>query len=133
MTAPAIIKHNNGQVVKFEADNCFARFPDVLDAVRMAITYNHTLEAMNLTTSEGFNIHASVGIDYGKFLLIKQTDFWGVPVNIASKLGEDLAETGEILVTEEAFNRIPAGAQIEGVPVDYSASGINIKANRIVR
>lgn len=132
MTARPTIEHNNGHIVKFEADNCFARFPDVLDAVNAAISYSHTLEAMNLTTPDDFDIHASFGIDFGKFLLVRQTDFWGIPVNMASLLGEDLADSGEILITDAALKRIPPGAQIKSQPVDFSKSGFDIKAHRIL-
>ena len=45
----------------------------------------------------------SVGIDYGEVLLIGESDYYGDPVNTASKLGEDLAVRGETLVTERAL------------------------------
>ncbi|MDH3276390.1 MAG: hypothetical protein OEM99_17815, partial [Gammaproteobacteria bacterium] len=45
----------------------------------------------------------SVGIDYGRILLIGDTDFFGDPVNTASKLGEDLAIHAETLVTKRAL------------------------------
>ncbi len=38
MTARPIVENNGGHVVKFEADNCYARFPEVLDDVRAART-----------------------------------------------------------------------------------------------
>ena len=48
-------------------------------------------------------IYLSVGIDYGRVLLIGEIDFYGDPVNTASKLGEDLAIRDETLVTERAI------------------------------
>ena len=45
----------------------------------------------------------SVGIDFGRVLLIDELDFFGDPVNTASKLGEDLAIKAETLVTERAL------------------------------
>ncbi len=60
---------------------------------------------MNLTTPDDFDIHASFDIDYGEYLLVKDRDFWDVPVNTASRLGEDLAETGEILITDNALRK----------------------------
>ena len=44
-----------------------------------------------------------MGIDHGELLLVGDSDFFGDPVNTASKLGEDLAVTGETLITERAL------------------------------
>lgn len=128
MTLAPLISHNGGSVVKFEADNCFARFPETLDAVRTAINYNHTLDAMNLTTPEDLDIQASIGIDFGKFLLVEKEDIYGMPVNIASKLGEDAAGIGQILVTKNAMARIDNQAGIKSQPIDISISGMAIAA-----
>ena len=43
------------------------------------------------------------GIDHGDLLLVGTEDFYGDPVNTASKLGEDLAIRGETLVTDRAI------------------------------
>jgi class 3 adenylate cyclase len=43
-----------------------------------------------------------VGIGYGAMLRIGDDDVFGAEVNAASKLGEDTAGAGEILVTEGA-------------------------------
>ena len=49
-------------------------------------------------------------------------------VNLASKLGEDLAGPGEILVTREAYARIPAEAGIQFKEVNFTISGIELNA-----
>ncbi len=132
-TVQPIIEHHNGRIVKFEADNCFARFPDVLDAINAAKTYSLTLDAMNLTVPDDFEIHASFGIDHGEFLLFKENDFWGFPVNVASYLGEDFAESGEILITETAFDRVPSEARVESEAVDCSDTKLDISILRIAQ
>ena len=48
-------------------------------------------------------IYLSVGIDYGRLLLIDGEDYFGDPVNTASKLGEDLAIKAETLVTQRTI------------------------------
>ena len=40
-----------------------------------------------------------VGLGYGRMLRIGDTDVFGAEVNAASRLGEDLAQSGETLVT----------------------------------
>ena len=127
-----IIRQHAGQVIKFEADNCFAAFDNPHDAVRAAIALNIAFAAMNIFTEEEFDIRVSIGIDDGDVLMIGGPDYFGNPVNCACKLGEDVAEPGEILITECAFQQIPAEAGITGKPMLISISGIELNALSIV-
>lgn len=131
-TIAPLISRNGGTVVKFEADNCFARFPDTLNAIKTAISYNHTLNAMNLTTPGDLAIQVAIGIDHGKFLLVEDGDMYGVPVNIACILGEDTAESGQILATKNAMSRIGDGAGIKSRAMNVSLSGFAIEAYDIL-
>jgi adenylate cyclase len=126
-----IVEQHNGQVVKFEADNCFAAFDNPHDAVRAAITINITFNSMNLFTDDKFDIRVSIGIDDGEVLMIGGPDYFGGAVNCASKLGEDIAAPGEILITEHAFSKIPVEAGLKGKPVDFLISGVKINAYSI--
>ncbi|MGZ9164744.1 MAG: adenylate/guanylate cyclase domain-containing protein [Anaerolineales bacterium] len=128
LTTGPIVKSAGGFMIKYEADNCFAVFPDPLSAVNAAIAMQHAFSAENLLTSEDLDIHISCGIDYGKILIIGHEDCFGDPVNRASKMGEDLAVAGEILVTKEAMQMIPAGAGIKTREMNVSISGITIPA-----
>lgn len=128
MIAKPVIESYNGSVVKFEADNCFAVFPDSLPAVNAAISLQLAFEASNLLTSDDLDVHIACGIDYGKILLIENEDFFGDPVNRACKLGEDVAAAGEILITNEAMQRVPAEAGVRSHKVEVSISGISISA-----
>lgn len=102
--APVIVA-NKGQLLKCDADNCYAYFPDVSDAIRCSFDLNSELFRVNQDHEIEEHIYLSVGIDYGELLLIGDNEFFGDPVNTASKLGEDLAKKGETLVTERALDR----------------------------
>ena len=128
MTTEPIVKSYGGFMIKYEADNCFAVFPDPLSAVNAAIAMQHAFSAENLLTSDDLDIHISCGIDYGKILIIGHEDCFGDPVNRASKMGEDLAVAGEILVTKEAMQMIPVTAGIKSREMNMSISGITIPA-----
>ena len=128
MTTEPIVKSYSGFMIKYEADNCFAVFPDPLSAVNAAIAMQHAFRAENLLTSDDLDIHISCGIDYGKILIVGREDCFGDPVNRASKMGEDLAVAGEILVTKEAMQMIPATAGIRAREMNVSISGITIPA-----
>src|SRR5204862_435063 len=71
------------------------------------------------------DIRISVGIDYGPILVSDGSDCFGNPVNGASKLGEDIAAAGEILVTREAMAQVPPNAVAQRA-LTFSASGIQI-------
>ena len=131
LTTEPIIRSYGGILIKYEADNCFAVFPDPLAAVNAAIALQHAFRAANLLTSEDLDIHISCGIDYGKILIVGHEDCFGDPVNRASKIGEDLAAAGEILVTSEAMQMIPAEAEIKSHELKVSIAGITIPAYAI--
>ena len=131
LTTEPIVRSYGGFMIKYEADNCFAVFPDPLSAVNAAIAMQHAFGAANLLTSEDLDIHISCGIDFGKILIIGHEDCFGDPVNRASKIGEDLAAAGEILITKEAMQMIPAEAGIRAHEMTVSISGITIPAYQI--
>jgi adenylate cyclase len=128
LTTEPIVKSYGGFMIKYEADNCFAAFPDPLSAVHAAIAMQHAFRAENIMTSDDLDIHISCGIDYGKILIVGHEDCFGDPVNRASKMGEDLAVAGEILITKEAMQMIPPEAGIQAREMNVSISGMTIPA-----
>jgi adenylate cyclase len=101
------IRSGRGQLIKAEADNIFAIFSHVSEAVAAA-------QAIFQTTAE-LGIGVSIGIGYGNILLIENPgyhdDFFGDEINLASKLGEDTAQSGELMLTEAAYKQLPSDAQ----------------------
>jgi adenylate cyclase len=128
LVSEPLVRQHGGQVVKFEADNCYAVFDAPHDAVRAALAIQGAFDALNLFTDEEFDIRVSIGIDDGDVLMIGTPDFFGGPVNHACKLGEDVAKPGEILVSDHAFLAIPTEAGIQGTPVSFLISGIELNA-----
>jgi class 3 adenylate cyclase len=102
--APIVDRHN-GLLLKCDADNCYAFFENIDDAIRAAFDINAELFRHNDEFSLSEQIYLSIGIDYGRVLLIGDTEFFGDPVNTASKLGEDLAIKAETLITRRALER----------------------------
>lgn len=130
IAAKAIIRRTNGELVKFEADNCFARFSTVDDAVQAALLLHTHFTMLNRETSDDYDIHISIGIDWGWFLLVDETDFYGHPVNRASKLGEDLAIADQILITNDAFGKgvhLPPNINAESTKAEVAGGSIDIK------
>ena len=99
-----IVDRNRGRLLKCDADNCYAFFEDTDDAIKAAFEINEALFHHNEEFGMAEQIQLSVGIDFGRVLLIDNLEFFGDPVNTASKLGEDLAIKSETLVTERALD-----------------------------
>ena len=98
-----LIAENNGLLIKCDADNCYAWFERVDDAIQASFDVNAALFEHNDEFGIAEQIYLSVGIDFGEVLLIGDVEFFGDPVNTASKLGEDLAVKAETLVTQRAI------------------------------
>ena len=127
-----VIGDHDGMIVKFEADNLFALFDDVDSALEFAWELKAGFAGMNIITEDDADIHMSVGIASGKILLIGGHDMWGGPMNIASKLGEDIAERDEILVHAGSFETVANKARYEIEDRHYGVSGISIPAVSVI-
>jgi len=127
-TIAPVIAANNGLLLKCDADNTYAFFLKTADAIQASFDVNAAMFKANKAWDVSEQIGLSVGIDYGRVLLIGEDDFFGDPVNTASKLGEDLAVRAETLVTERALARsnfeIPSTAErmvarISEIEIEY--------------
>ena len=123
---PAVID-NGGQVIKQEADNLFAIFDDPEQALEGALDIFRVLDAVNEVVPDERDIYGSIGIGYGDTLVIGDEDLFGVEMNLASKLGEDLAERREILITPAAYKALPAN-RYACKSVRFSISGLELQA-----
>jgi len=121
-----IVSQNNGIIVKTEADNCFIVFNTVQDAVNTSISLNQAFIKENSTKSNAFDIKISSGIAYGDILLLDEKDIFGKSVILASKLGEDIADEFEILVTQEVIDNLPQTTHFKTTKLTKDISNINI-------
>jgi class 3 adenylate cyclase len=119
-----IVAGHDGTLVKTEADNVFAVFSDVPPAVAAAIEIQERLHAANVFLPEDWDLHASLGIGYGELLMVGADDLYGNEMNIASKLGEDIAGKGEVFLSQAAHARVTDGSatgQYEARQIPISA------------
>ncbi|HEY0050469.1 MAG TPA: adenylate/guanylate cyclase domain-containing protein [Pyrinomonadaceae bacterium] len=97
------VEAEGGQLIKAEADNLFCLFDTVGDALGGCRQIQNSLMEVNRQMAEHCRLNVSMGIGYGRILNIEDKDIFGEEVNLASKLGEDIAGKGEILLTKNAF------------------------------
>jgi class 3 adenylate cyclase len=102
------VRSNRGRVVKQEADNLYAVFDTPIDALEAALDINLAIRAANSVVSGERDICVSIGVGYGDVLDLGD-DLFGDEMNVACRLGEDLAGPGEVLLTPTAHAALPPG------------------------
>jgi len=123
-----VIAEGGGRLVKTEADNVFATFDDVPPALATARAIQRSLDAANTYLPEDWDLHAGIGIGYGPILLIGDQDLFGSEMNVASKLGEDVAARGEILLSSAARERV--ASEFDATEIAVELSGLTLRAYR---
>lgn len=103
---PAIIG-NGGEVIKQEADNLFAVFGNPQQALEAGLDILRALDAMNAVQPAECALNVSIGIGFGPTLVIAGNDLFGAEMNLACKLGEDIAACKDILLTPSAMAALP--------------------------
>jgi len=126
-----IIESHSGILIKYVADNVYAQFDHASNAINSAIEINQTLKKINLQTPTEWDICVSTGIDFGRFLKTEDGDIFGDAVNCASKLGEDIAQKNEIIISKKAFDLIENNDKYQAEFVRFKISGICLEAYTI--
>jgi len=122
MHAPVIDRHG-GFLLKIEGDSLMVIFRNVNEALECAIEMQQVTQRSNVGRAPEDQVLLCLGLGYGDMLRIAEEDVFGAEVNAASKLGEDTAKAGEILVTgavREAV-KLPPGCSF--VPIDFIPPG----------
>jgi class 3 adenylate cyclase len=120
LIARPCVQEYHGLILKAEADNLYCLFDSVAEAVRASRDIVERLNAANLLLPEGRRLYVSIGIGYGHILNVEDNDLFGNEVNLASKLGEDIGDMGEILLTTNAY------AQIRNLDIPVEEEEISI-------
>jgi adenylate cyclase len=97
-----IVDSHDGLLIKEEGDSLMVLFRRAERALACGISMQRACSLVNERRRPEEQILLCLGIGYGKILRIADEDAWGREVNSASKLGEDTARAGEILVTAAA-------------------------------
>lgn len=128
ITTPVFEQHA-GFLLKNIADSQLVLFRDPRAALAACIEVQRALHAHNLTAPEPDRLYLGCGIGYGDILKLGDDDVFGVEVNFAAKLGEDLAGPYDIFLTPDAtkavrptpgitFGKV-AGSRLGGTKLPY--------------
>jgi len=117
-----VVESQDGLLVKQEGDSLLILFRRPERAVACAQEMQRACARYNERRRPEEQILLCVGIGFGRVLRIGDSDVWGKEVNGASKLGEDTAKAGEILVTESVRNAVEQ-AGVRGIAFEPAGSG----------
>lgn len=126
-----LIEQHGGILLKTEGDSLMVIFRSPGDAVKCALAMQRCLHDYNQSRTEVEKVLLCVGIGYGNMLRIGDADIFGAEVNAASKLGEDTAGPGEILITGGVNRNITLPYDISVEPLDIIPPGAD-SAFRVV-
>jgi len=120
-----VVEENGGLVVRAEHDNLTCLFDDVPQAIEASREITGRLQSANVILPSDKELYASIGIGFGPILNVENEAIYGNEVNLASKLGEDIASLGEVLLSPAAYERI-AGAGVDTEKSTVSISGLDL-------
>lgn len=121
---PRIDAHD-GIILKTEGDSLLVIFRRPESAVECALSMQRSLLDYNAQKPDEEKILLCIGLGSGPVLRIGDRDVFGSEVNAASKLGEDTAKGGEILVTESLVRHLPQNHGLCLVPLPDAPAGAN--------
>jgi class 3 adenylate cyclase len=124
-----IFEAHGGFVLKDIADSQLVLFRDPRRALAACLAAQRALARHNDAAVEPDRIYLGCGLGYGDVLLLGDHDVYGVEVNFAAKLGEDLAGPYDIFLTPAmleavrgaagvSFARVPGG-RLGGTKLGY--------------
>lgn len=93
------IDNYDGILLKKEGDSMMIIFRKPEKAIDCAVRMQRAAAEYNADRPDEEKILLCIGLGYGMILKIGDDDVFGAEVNAASKLGEDTAKSGQIIVT----------------------------------
>lgn len=125
-----IVEAYGGTLLKQEADSMLLLFERPTRALECTIEMNRRSHEVNRDRAPEDRVLLCAGIGYGPMLRVGDRDVFGQEVNAASKLGEDTATAGEILLTDAAcreLGEVP-GIGFERLTTQVAGSVTNFRA-----
>ncbi len=127
-----IILHRHGCLAwRCFADNLFSEFRDVDAALGAALEIHRTLRESGLMIAGREPYRVCIGIGYGRVLDDGAGGKMGDEMNVVAKLGEDVAEAGQTLLSESAYAQLSASAAVPLEKMAVSLSKIDVTCYRV--
>ena len=118
-----LIEAYDGILLKAEADSLLVIFRRPDRALACAIAMQQATRDHNRNAPPEEHVLLCVGLGYGDMLQLGDEDVFGAEVNAASKLGEDTAKAGDVLVTESFRDNLSDTANVTFEKIAETPSG----------
>lgn len=116
---PCFLEHG-GEFVDANADNLLYLFSTPGAAITACHETHARIAATNQTLPAEERLFCAIGIGFGDILCLGPEHIQGSEVNLAAKLGEDIAGSGQILLTAAARAETPAAVRTREASVNVS-------------
>jgi adenylate cyclase len=126
-----VVERHGGRLLSTEADNFFAIFPAADAAVACAAEAVGHLDAANEALPAAAETRIAIGIGYGSVLDVGDSHLYGDEMNLAFKLGEDLAGPQEVLLTPAARAALDQDDR-RFEERSYDVAGLHLTAYRLL-
>ncbi len=113
-----IIDDHDGIILKIEGDSMLIIFRNTIKALKAVASMQAACAAYNVGRADEERVLLCAGVGFGRVLRIGDTDVFGREVNSASKLGEDTAKAGEVLVTQAVVDAAGSMGGLHFVELD---------------
>lgn len=107
-------------------DNIFAEFVTADGAVGAALEIQRSVRAADIQVHNRNKFGVCIGIGFGDVLRSRSEGVFGNEMNLASKLGEDLAGIEQVLLTESAYQEISEEFRRDIVERKTNISGVEL-------
>jgi len=113
-----IIDDHDGIILKIEGDSMLIIFRNTIKALKAVASMQQACIAYNVGRVDEERVLLCAGVGFGRVLRIGDADVFGKEVNSASKLGEDTAKAGEVLVTRAVVDAVATIGGLRFIELD---------------
>lgn len=113
-----VFESNGGLVVKVHSTGFLVIFRRPHDALEALVQLNRTLATYNASRPQTEHLHVGAGMGFGRVLKIGDQDVYGSEVLQAYRLGDDVAQPGDILLTDATRAALVHTPGVEFLPMD---------------
>ncbi|HEY7755138.1 MAG TPA: hypothetical protein VID69_02810 [Actinomycetota bacterium] len=94
------------------ADNFYSLLPTAEAAVSCGEAILQDVAEVNEAAEPPDRLAVSIGVGYGPVLLVGDDQIYGEEFNLVSKVGEDIAGPGELMVTVAGWEALPSSDRV---------------------
>jgi adenylate cyclase len=113
------------------ADNLFSEFRDANAALEAALGIHRALRENGLMIADGEPYRVCIGIGYGRVLDDGSGGKMGDEMNVVAKLGEDVAEAGQTLLSESAYQQLSPPVTVRFAKMAVRLATVDVTCYRV--